>query len=72
MNERLDLKTNNFNMSTGDSEGFMTEAEYSLCPWPRKIKVNDKYINQWFHSDYKDVSYQHVNKFYKKITMLIR
>jgi hypothetical protein len=32
--------------------------------WPRK----EEGVKVWFHSDYKDIPYQHVYEFYKKIT----
>lgn len=60
----------NINMSKTGTEGIITEG--LLCEWPRKTKINDISINQWFHSDYKDVSYQHVNKFYKRIVQMAR
>jgi len=71
-NENAKLLRKNYNLSTSGLEGFMTEKENTTCPWPRKIKVNDIYVNQWFHSDYKDLSYQHVNNFYKKIVEMAR
>ncbi|MCX8044925.1 MAG: alpha/beta hydrolase [Desulfobacterota bacterium] len=63
-------ESQNINLSSIGDKGIITEG--FLCQWPRKINLNDNYINQWFHSDYKDVSYQHVNKFFKRIVGLCR
>jgi|GEM_PF-6191989 len=51
----------NFNMS----EAFKTSEN----SWPRNREYNGK--KEWQHSDYKDVAYPYVYKFYKKIVELI-
>lgn len=56
--------TRNNDMSSTDDDGMITDGV--LCKWPRSI---DDY-NKWYHSDYKDVSYQHVHKFYTKIVRI--
>jgi hypothetical protein len=62
LNKKLNEVYNNFNMSTSDENGMMTSG--TLCKWPRAD-------NTWHHSDYKDLSLQHVNKFYMRIANLI-
>lgn len=64
-NKRLDLDENNIDMSSvrNDTGGCCKTDEKR---WPRK----EEGVNVWFHSDYKDIAYQHVYEFYNKINML--
>ena len=56
-----------------DMSGDSSLLEIDCCKtnekkWPRdEIYLNHK---EWRHSDYKDVPYQHVFKFYNKIVQL--
>ena len=38
--------------------------------WPRE-EFDENEGREWWHSDYKDVSFQHTYKFYDKIVELI-
>ena len=41
--------------------------------WPRTEKFEGKDdVPSWFHSDYKDIPYQHTWKFYQKINLLMK
>ncbi|MEN8136762.1 MAG: Ig-like domain-containing protein, partial [Thermodesulfobacteriota bacterium] len=63
-NENTKFLGNNIDMSGGPSgKGVCCKTDETL--WPR-IKTYQN-AREWRHSDYKDVSYQHVYKFYKKI-----
>jgi hypothetical protein len=65
-NERL--KERNFDMSTEKTSSnpenyFMTYGE--KLKWPREK-------NEWWHSDYKNISYNNVHKFYEKLVAIMK
>ena len=63
------IEEQNIDMSGDSSDPQIECCKTSEALWPRK----DTYIpnvGDWKHSDYKDVSYQHVFEFYKKIKTL--
>ncbi|MBI5141185.1 MAG: alpha/beta hydrolase, partial [Nitrospirae bacterium] len=65
--EQMAQKENNIDMSTDiKANGFMTNA----ARWPRRETIENM-GRDWRHSDYKDIAYQHVFTFYKKIDELI-
>ena len=56
-------KNNNFNMSV--------EFKPDSGAWPtnRQEAINGVMVDTWKHSDYKDVAYTYVFKFYDKIAL---
>jgi hypothetical protein len=67
------MKEFNFDMSAvknaGSSENyFMTYGK--KLDWPRKSEMDGKMSNLWWHSDYKNMSYNNVYRFYDKLKLL--
>jgi pimeloyl-ACP methyl ester carboxylesterase len=57
-------RRNNFDLSAGSV--FKTDSDR----WPRTELTGEIRTPVWYHSDYKDITYQHVYKFYDKIVEL--
>ncbi len=58
----LKFTGNNFDLSVGNN--FKTDK----TKWPRTEQFDG--VKEWKHSDYKDITYQHVFKFYDKLVNL--
>jgi alpha-tubulin suppressor-like RCC1 family protein/pimeloyl-ACP methyl ester carboxylesterase len=58
----------------GDERNFDMPSLYKTDSekWPtsRNERINNIDVKSWWHSDYKDIAYQHVYLFYKKIVYL--
>jgi hypothetical protein len=61
-NENGKLRDNNIDMSQPTPDGCKTNE----IAWPRPQTVLLP-TKEWRHSDYKEISYQHVYEFYRKI-----
>ena len=63
-NNAENWKKNNFDM--------LPSFATSQARWPRTETEEGREKPVWFHSDYKDIAYQHVHKFYEKIVDLTK
>lgn len=64
-NRYTPLEANNIDMS-GDKTSPSRCCKTSEVSWPRKDTYNGN--REWRHSDYRDIAYQHVYEFYKRIS----
>jgi len=68
-NKYTPLEGNNIDMSGDSSDPQIDQiacCKTNEAAWPRKMNG----IGVWYHSDYKDIPYQHVHEFYRKIKEL--
>jgi len=64
-NENSRLADANFDLSLTEGEEEIFISNFDI--WPRKDEDKN---NEWYHSDYKDMSFQHVWRFYKSVINL--